>query len=163
MIMIAQRLQQLLDSNQVSYRVVAHPSQPTAQEAAHSAHISGRRFAKTVLLRRGGEPPSFILAVLPANQVVDLDRLSSALGVPVELASEDDLGRLFPGFEIGAMPPFGELAGIPVVADSCLEGETRIAFNAGTHTDVVEMPWDDYRRIAHPQVLEHTDFADTWA
>ncbi|MBI4511583.1 MAG: YbaK/EbsC family protein [Deltaproteobacteria bacterium] len=156
--MIPEPLKQYLDSKQANYRVLSHAPRPTAQETAAAAHVSGWRFAKTVLLRvRNGEP-SFVLCLLPASEVIDLARLGSLLGREVKLATEPDFVGLFPDFEAGAAPPFGELArapGIPVVADACLTAAGTLVFNGGTHQDLIEMSWKDFRRIANPQVIDY--------
>lgn len=152
-IVIPENLRQYLDEHHVAYRVIEHPARPTALETAEAAHVSGRRLAKTVLLAEQGGDGGYVLAILPADERVDLDRLGLALGRPVELASERDLELLFPGFELGAVPPLRELVHMDVVADACLAGD-RIAFNGGTHTDLVEMRWDDFRRLVGPRVID---------
>jgi Ala-tRNA(Pro) deacylase len=132
--------------------VSAHPPEATAQKTAASVHISGKQFAKTVVLRRDGK---YLLVVVPANESVDLGHLRSTLGGSVDLASEREFERLFPGCETGAMPPFGGLYGLPVIADECLAERGAIAVNGGTHGDVIELQWEDYVRAEHPQMIGH--------
>src|SRR5262249_39072852 len=116
--MVPPSLRTYLDDHRVAYRVLAHEARFTAQETAAAAHVSGRRFAKVVLLEGDyGGKPQFLLAVLPGHEEVDLDRLGQALGRPVQLAAESAFGRVCPEFEAGAAPPFSELAHVPVVAD----------------------------------------------
>jgi len=124
----------------------------TAQEAAASAHVSGKRFAKTVVLRQRGQ---YVLAVLPADERVDLERLSALVGSTVTLASEEECDRLFPECERGALPPLGELYGLPVLADAHLARHEWICMSGGTHSDVIEMRWDDFRRVALPRVIDY--------
>lgn len=140
----------------MGYRVRVHEPRWTSQETAQIAHITGKRFAKVVLLRSvSGQVPEFVLAVLPAHEMIDLSRLAAALGWPLSLATEEEMARLFPSCEVGAVPPFGELCGIPVVADACLAEKGSIAFNGGTHTDVVEMRWADFQRLAKPKLVDY--------
>jgi Ala-tRNA(Pro) deacylase len=114
--------------------------------------VSGSRFAKVVLLR--GADGAFILGVLPANEQVDLARLGDVLGHRVAVASELEFHRLFPQYDAGAAPPFGELAGVPVIADACLARQTSIVFHGGTHTDLIEMRWSDFADLVHPRVSD---------
>jgi Ala-tRNA(Pro) deacylase len=93
--------------------------------------------------------------VLPANEQVDLGLLGAVFGHPVSLAAEREFGGLFPDYEAGAPPPFGDLAHIPVFVDSCLAGGSSIFFHGGTHTDVIEMRWDDFERLARPQLVDY--------
>jgi Ala-tRNA(Pro) deacylase len=152
--MVPQSLRNYLDARQVPYRVLPHAHSPTAQETAHAAHVSGRRLAKVVLMRRSASP-GFLVAVLPANEKIDLGRLSEELGESVTLAAESEFERLFPEFEAGAAPPLGELAGVPVVADACLARQDSIVFNGGTHTDLIEMAWNDFARLAAPRICDY--------
>jgi Ala-tRNA(Pro) deacylase len=150
--MVPQRIERYLRDRGVSYRASGHPYRATAQEIASSAHISGKRFAKTVVLKlRDGQ---FALALLPADEWVDLAAFGDVLGADVDLASEEEFATLFPDCEVGAMPPFGGLYGLPVCAHACLARLDRMAVNGGTHTDVIELGWDDYVSVEHPRLIE---------
>ena len=72
------------------------------------------------------------------------------------LANEGQVASLFPGYEVGAMPPFGQFAELPVYVDNSLVGNEMIAFNAGTHTDMVKIKFKDYMRIARPMLCDIT-------
>jgi Ala-tRNA(Pro) deacylase len=151
-IMVPRTIQSYLDERGIRFSAAAHQPCATALETAASTHISGRRFAKTVVLKRDGQ---YLLAVVPAAERVDLARFRSALGASLDVAPEQELDRLFPECETGAMPPLGGLFGLPVVADACLARQESIAVNGGTHSDVIELRWADYARAEHPQLIEH--------
>jgi Ala-tRNA(Pro) deacylase len=150
--MIPNEIKNYLDRQGVPYRQATHPYTVTAQRTAQATHVSGKQFGKTVVLRRGKD---YMIAVVPATERLDLDTLRDVLGPGIELADEREMEPLFPGCEPGAMPPLGGLYGIPVVADSCLAKYPDIEFNGGTHTDVIEMSWDDFVKSEHPRVIEH--------
>ena len=150
--MIPTSIRSDLQQRGVPYREVSHAYQVTAQETAAAAHVSGKRFAKTVVLKQGDH---FILAVLPAHEQVDLARWGRALGEPVALAEEEEFAGLFPDCEPGAQPPLGHLYGLPVAADECLAERRTIDFNGGTHTDVIEMRWADFAALERPRVVRH--------
>ena len=125
----------------------------TAREVAHAEHIPERTFAKTVVVH---SETGYAMAVAPANMKVDLEELREAFGFHrLRLATESELQGLFPDCELGAMPPFGNdtLFELPVYADSRLFKEPDIAFNAGTHRDVVQMSTEDWEQIVKPSVL----------
>jgi len=95
--------------------------------------------------------------VLPADHKVDFSRLKTILGAKdVRLAQEGEFSGVFPGCEVGAMPPFGNLFNLLVYADRSLEKDEEIVFNAGTHTLTVKMTWRDYARLVKPKL---EDFA----
>ncbi len=150
--MPTQRLKEFLDSNKVKYVAISHSQAFTAQEIAASAHIPGRQLAKTVMVTLDGD---MAMAVLPATDRVDLKLLKKAAGVKkAKLAGEQEFKDLFPDCEIGAMPPFGNLYDLEVyVAASLAEGE-EIAFNAGSHTELIRMAYADFERLVKPKVVE---------
>ncbi|KGM56416.1 prolyl-tRNA synthetase [Lysobacter arseniciresistens ZS79] len=149
--MLAPRLHHFLDDRHVPYETLTHDRTITAQETANAAQIGSRHFAKTVMVKVDGK---LAMVVMPAAYRTDMARLSRALdGATVELAGEDEFRNAFPDCELGAMPPFGNLYGIPVHADARLAGEETIAFNAGTHTDLVRMPCAEFERLAQPRML----------
>jgi Ala-tRNA(Pro) deacylase len=148
--MTATRLRNFLDRERVKYVTIAHSPAYAACEIARSAHIEGRNFAKTVIINMDGR---LAMAVLPASEKLDLARLKQALGAKhVRLALEPEFDRLFPGCEPGAMPPFGNLYGMEVFVAKSLTADDQIAFNAGSHAELVRMAYQDFERLVRPIV-----------
>lgn len=149
--MVLQRLREYLDRENVKYVVITHSPAHTAQEIAAAAHIPGKEMAKTVMVKMDGE---MVLVVLPASAKVELGRLLDATGADeVELAQEREFKHLFPGCELGAMPPFGNLFGLATFVAEELTEDEEIAFNAGTATDLIRMRYEDYARLVQPRSL----------
>jgi Ala-tRNA(Pro) deacylase len=140
-----------LDTENVAYVVISHSPAYTAQGIAGLAHIPGKELAKTVIVKLDGK---LAMAVIPAKFHVDLALLKKAAhATSVALASEDEFRDQFPECETGAMPPFGNLFGLDVFADDSLEKDKEIAFNAGTHRELIRMTWEDFKRLAEPRVI----------
>lgn len=149
--MTARRLKNYLDANRVEYVTITHLTAYTAQEVAATAHVPGREMAKTVIVKVDGE---LAMVVLPANEYVDLESLREATASrDVQLAHETDFRNAFPECEIGAMPPFGNLYGMDVYVADDLTEDRYIAFNAGSHSDVIRMAYEDFDRLVHPRVV----------
>lgn len=147
---ILPQLQELLEREGIHYEVSHHPPAYTAQEVAQAEHVPGREVAKVVVIRGS---TGFALFVAPAPFKVDLERVRHILGDPqARLATEDEFRHLFPRCEVGAMPPFGNLFGLPVFVDPELSRDESIVFNAGTHTQTVRMRYADFERLARPTV-----------
>ncbi|NIQ93949.1 MAG: YbaK/EbsC family protein [Desulfuromonadales bacterium] len=145
-------LSDYLDRLNVKYETITHPATYTAQEIAAAAHIPGKNLAKTVMVRVDGD---LAMAVLPASYMVDFELLRAVTGAnSVELASEDDFDLLFAEYETGAMPPFGHLFGLDVYVARSLAEDEEIAFNAGSHTELIKMSYDDFARLARPKVMK---------
>jgi Ala-tRNA(Pro) deacylase len=106
--------------------------------------------AKTVVVKADNQ---FVMAVLPASAKVDFPVLRETLRAKeLRLAKEAEFEGLFPDSEVGAMPPFGNLYGLPVYADESLASDRAILFNAGTHRDAIRMSYRDFTRLAEPQI-----------
>lgn len=145
------KLKEYLDAQGVKYVTISHSKAFTAMEVAESAHVQGRDMAKTVVLNVDGK---LVMAVLPAIQKVDLDMLRKNLGATsVELAREQDFRADFPGCEVGAMPPFGHLYGMAVLVEPRLAADKEIAFNAGSHTELIRLAFKDFERLVKPQFV----------
>ena len=144
-------LTEYLDGHNVAYVVISHSPAYTAQGIAGLTHISGKELAKTVIVRLDGK---LAMAVLPANFHVDLELLRKAANAKsVALAAEEEFKDRFPECETGAMPPFGNLFALDVFADDSLKADKEIAFNAGTHRELVRMTWEDYKKLAEPKIV----------
>jgi len=148
------KLREFLDSRQIKYLVISHSVAYTAQGIAALVHLSGKKLAKTVIVKIDGV---LAMAVVPASVHVDLDLLRTAAGVgAVEVATEQEFKDAFPDCEIGAMPPFGNLYDMAVYADTSLAENEEITFNAGTHRELMRMGWRDLTRLVDPQIVNLT-------
>lgn len=96
-----------------------------------------------------------VLLALPAPYRVDLAKVGAILGAQeVNLAEEDEFAHTFPDCEVGAMPPFGNLYGLPVYVDKALAEDEVIVLQAGTHTDTISLRYADFARLVNPAVAE---------
>jgi Ala-tRNA(Pro) deacylase len=146
------KLKDFLDSKGIKYVTISHSTAYTANEIAASAHIPGKELAKTVMVKIDGK---MTMAVLPASYKVDFDLLQKVTGAKkVELASEQEFQGMFPGCEIGAMPPFGNLYEMEVLVDKSLCEDEEIAFNAGSHTELLRLSYKDFERLVKPKVVK---------
>jgi Ala-tRNA(Pro) deacylase len=150
--MPAKILKDFLDSNGVKYVTIKHSLAFTSQEIAASAHIKGKELAKTVLVKIDGK---LAMCVLPASNKVDFDLLNKTLGGKnVRLANEVEFKDKFPDCEVGAMPPFGNLYGLDVFTEESLSKDVEIAFNACTHTELIQMAYKDFEKLAKPRMMK---------
>lgn len=152
--MLAKSLKDYLDQWKVKYVTITHSRAYTAAEVAQSAHLPGRILAKTVMVIIDG---ALAMAVLPSNHRVHLDDLRDLAHTDnVRLAREDEFKDYFPDCEPGAMPPFGNLYDMSVYVSPDLAAEEEIAFNAGSHTEVIKMRYRDFERLVKPRIAQFT-------
>jgi Ala-tRNA(Pro) deacylase len=143
------RLDDLLVSRHIPFQRLPHRRTYTANRMAQVLHVKGREVAKTVLLKTS---QGHMLAVLPATHQIDLEQLREDLGDPhIELAGEEDMDRLFPDCERGAVPPFGSLYQVPTIMDDSLAQDETIVFEGPDHEQAIRMSFHDYETIEHPR------------
>ena len=92
------------------------------------------------------------MAALPADHQIDLEKFAKAVGKPASLDTEQEFKSLFPDCATGAMPPFGNLYGLPTYVDKRLAQEDYVVFEAGTHADAIKLSYADYEKIVKPRV-----------
>jgi len=138
-----------LNESKVRYEILHHPEAVTAQRIAQAEHVKGRHHAKVVMIKSGEER---LMAVLPADHQIDLEKVGKVIGKTASLDSEKEFKSLFPDCAIGAMPPFGNLYGLPTYVDKNLAAQDYIVFEAGTHSDAIKLSYRDYEKIVKPRV-----------
>lgn len=149
--MPARIIKEFLDQNHLKYVAIKHSRAFTAQEIAASAHIHGKKIAKTVVLKVDGK---LVFAVLPASYKIDIEMLQESLGNDnIRLANEQEFKDKCPGCEVGAMPPMGNLFNIDTYVAASLVEDDEIAFNAGNHTELIRMQYSDYEKAVKPKIL----------
>jgi Ala-tRNA(Pro) deacylase len=147
-----ERLEQYLHAQQIPYQIQHHPVAFTAQKIAEGEHISGKKVAKSVVAFADN---TMVMLVLPAAFRVDLQKVQECLGVKdVRLAREEEFQATFPDCEVGAIPLFGNLYGLPVYVDESLTTQETIVFPIGTHTETMSLKYADVERLMHPTVLK---------
>lgn len=147
---IPKEIKRFLDSKEVEYRHFTHAQAFTAPQTAEAQHVSGKELAKTVVVVADDR---LVLAVIPANDRLDVEKLSHLVGAAsIRLATEEEFAEVFAGCEVGAEPPLGKLYDVPVWLDASFEDHESIIFNAGTHTDTIQMRVGDFEKLEEPKV-----------
>jgi Ala-tRNA(Pro) deacylase len=161
---IPRSLLDCLNSNNVPYEVLPHATAYTAREAAAAEAIPRQHQAKVVMV---SSPSGPAMTVLPADRRLDLRKLREIVQGPVSLQTEAQFAPAFADCEKGAMPPFGNLYGVPTYVDQHLAAEDYIVFEAGTYTDAIKISYADYERAAKPLVadlvIDHSEDFSTWS
>ena len=146
---IPKRLIDCLNDAKVQYELLHHPEAVTAQRIAEAEHVKGRHQAKVVMVKSGDQ---HLMMVLPADHQIDLEKVEKVIGNAVSLDKEHEFKSFFPDSATGAMPPFGNLYGLPTYVDKDLAAQDYIVFEAGTHTYAIKVSYRDYEKIVKPKV-----------
>jgi Ala-tRNA(Pro) deacylase len=139
-----------LKQNGIRYSHSIHSPAYTARDVASAERMPAHNLVKTVVYSGDN---GYGMLLVAADYIVDLDEVCRLLGLrEIRLATEAELKALFPGCEVGAMAPFGDLVNMPVLVDENIAGARFIAFNAGTHRDVIHMSGADFHNLVNPLV-----------
>jgi Ala-tRNA(Pro) deacylase len=145
------RVSQFLSDQQITFEEMVHPPAFTSQKLARFLHIPGRWVMKSILLKG---PHGFLLAVLPAPQLIDLPRLSAHFGGQVRLATVSELTERFPDCEWGAVMPFGQLYDLRTILEAMIPLDATIVFEAQLHALAIRMQCRDFVKLEHPERLQ---------
>jgi Ala-tRNA(Pro) deacylase len=146
------RMLEYLKKAGVKYEVKEHKPAFSAQQMAAAEHEPGKYVAKPVIVKADGK---YVMCVLAACRKIDLQMLKKQLGAKsIELAEEEEVGKLFGDCELGAEPPFGNLYDVPTIMDKALEQDDHILFQAGSHDKAIKIKMADYHKLVKPKVLE---------
>ncbi|HOW83756.1 MAG TPA: YbaK/EbsC family protein [Spirochaetota bacterium] len=149
--MLGERIKRFLDENHVTYEFISHPREFSSTRTCQAAHVHGNEFAKTVILKMDGR---LVMCVVTANQMVFPGYMKNFFNAKnIEIASESDFKNAFPDCEVGAMPPFGNLYGVDEFISMDLTRDEYIAFNAGSHTELIRMKFSDFEKLVHPRIV----------
>ncbi|MDX1266155.1 MAG: YbaK/EbsC family protein [Oceanisphaera sp.] len=156
------RLKQYLDDNNIPYDIVHHHYAEGAAQSAIASRIPLAQMAKAVLLAR--DDGKSIMAVLPAADKVDLQRLNYLIHADVKLVPEHELKQWFDDCDPGAIPAMGEAYALDTLVDDEVLGMADIYLESGDHRDLIHVKGDDYRRLAsHWQHGQFSIKPDPWS
>jgi Ala-tRNA(Pro) deacylase len=148
-------LQRYLNNNGIPYHIIEHDPAFSAHGVSVATHVPEKEIAKTVILQIDGK---FWMTVLRGDFKINLHMIKQTFGAhTVHLTHEEDLNTLFPDCQLGTMPPFGNLYGVPVLVDQALADDDQICFNACCYTKVIKMKYEDFRRLVSPLVGRYAE------
>lgn len=144
-------LTRFLDDHSVAYEVVEHGERFTAAAEAQASGIGPEDAAKDVILRRGEE---YVLALIPASERLDLKKADDLIDAEGELrlATEDEIEADFPGFVVGALPPFGPILEVEEIVDRRLLAHDQVLCSGGDHSHSIKVDPNEIVRLAGAMV-----------
>ena len=149
--MALHKIAEYLETQDVTYTISDHSPAFNALEIAYNAEISGYKLSKTVVIYIDG---AMAMLIIPAAAKVELGKVRKELQTTaVRLANELEFETRFPYWELGSIPPFGNLAAMPVYVSLSIADQPDICFSAGNHFQLINMPYHVYQNLVHPHVL----------
>ena len=134
----------LLDREQNHYEVLPHRRTNTLTQAAEACEVSLDQLVRAVVLVDG---QGLLMAVLPATHVLDFEALCKLLHRELELVPGHQLTAIFEDCEPGSYPPLASAYDLDVIVDQAVDAMPSVTFEPGTHTSLVQMTHEQYRKL----------------
>jgi Ala-tRNA(Pro) deacylase len=151
-------LVEYLANARVPFRLASYPSEEDQPIAGHPLPPGGV-LVDTRLFSVAGRT---VLAVFPDGEDVDVSAISTALGQSAMPATRDELPQDL-RVARGAIPPMGQLLGIPIVLDSRLTSAAVVVFRAFSTSAYFEVPYEDWARLEQPRVAPFASMGELGA
>jgi prolyl-tRNA editing enzyme YbaK/EbsC (Cys-tRNA(Pro) deacylase) len=143
-----------LDELGIEYEVVEHEQAFSAASEAVASGVRPDNAAKSVLLHDGD---GYRLVVIQASDRLELGKVRDLLDTArakLRLVTEDEMAADFSQFELGAIPPLGEMLPAPEIVDRRVLDHDRVLCNGGDHTHSVLLDPNDIVRASDAQVAD---------
>ena len=134
-----------LNKSQINYSVISHThGRPSQQAVPQGEPITPDKLARAVILK---DAKGYVMAVLPADKVVNLNSVARQLGRTMVIASESGFPQIFNECRPGAIPPIGPAYGMETLLDASFVGRSAIYFEAGDHNELIVMNGDNFLQL----------------
>jgi Ala-tRNA(Pro) deacylase len=136
----------------IQFEPLRHPRTTTARDEAETLHASPDRVGKTIVVQTA---EGRARVVVPASERLSLGKLKEATGsADIRLSTEEELSAAYPGFELGAVPPFGGPDGDRVIVDRRIVELETVIVEAGSHSDSVRLATADLVRLTGAEIMD---------
>lgn len=133
---VTQRIETYLKVQKVPYRLLSHPPTDTLEEAAAAAGVELCQLVRAVMLE---DDTGLVMAILPADHMVDFAVLNRLLGRTLQPARREHLTAVFPDCEPRSFPPLPEPYGLSAVMDEQIALMPSVCFEPGSHSHLLCM------------------------
>ena len=141
---ISPSLKKYLEQQSAQYETLSHPRTLSSVDSAVAAHIPGEQLAKAVIVK---DAEDYLMVVVPSSHHLHLGRLHHHLGHDVGLATEDEVFKLFPDCDEGAIPPVGVAYGFRTLVDADLMNQSDIFFESGDHRNLIKVSGQQFSTL----------------
>jgi prolyl-tRNA editing enzyme YbaK/EbsC (Cys-tRNA(Pro) deacylase) len=155
---VTTQITDLLDAQGCWHETFTHEAVRTSEEAAQTRPgYTLQQGAKAIIVRvkKSKRDRQFVMLVYPADRAFDTRKVKAFFAArDVRFASEDEVSACTDGVQVGGIPPFGNLFGLPVYAAPELFNNEKIVFNAGDRRFSVAITSADYQRLVQPTIID---------
>ncbi len=137
----------------VEYQLYEHEPVFTSADAARIRDTKLHTGLKALVFFADGRP---IMVTVPGDRKVDFKKFKELFSVKdLRMATPDEVKQVT-SVPIGAVPPLGNIFGIPLYMDATTKENASVVFNAGLHTKSISLKEADYELVAKPIVGEYS-------
>ena len=136
----------------IGFDVLDHERTDRAADEARALGLRPGEVAKTIVVHT---PEGYVRVVIGAADRIDMHKIRDLVpgGKDARLATEEELGRDFPEFELGAVPPVGGPPG-RVLVDRKVAALEAVVLEAGAHDQSIKLETADLVRVTRADVVD---------
>ena len=158
---VVSEIKSLIEENSMAFEYMEHAPVRTSEEAAKlRPEYTLSQGAKALIVRikkRAGGGKFFAMFIVPGDIKFDIKKAKELFNAKdIRFATEDEVSEITNGVKVGGVPPFGNLFGLEVYADSKVLDNDKIIFNAGDKRVSIAIDPADYAKLVSPEVVEIT-------
>lgn len=147
----------LLTLANAEFEIAEHEPVYTSEQAASIRGLGLKSGAKSLLLKINSD---FKMFVLPGDQKMDMRKVKRLVSAKkIRFATPAEVENIT-GTQIGAVYPFGIIAGVDMYVDKKLAENEVIAFNPGLHHKSIIMKYEEYAKVTRPKLVDFTEDID---
>jgi len=160
---IHEHLRSLLDQEGASYRVIEHEPEGRTDVIAKIRGNKIQQSIKSMVLQVRLKPKEniYCLANVPGDCRVDFEGVKKHFQAESVAFAQKDKAQELTGCVIGAIPPFSFNDRLILLADSLIQENEEVVFNAGRLDRSIMMKLSDYMRIARPLLVSIAQRTET--
>ena len=147
----------ILKENNKWFDTFEHTEVRTSEEAAKiRPGYNLNQGSKALILKyKSAGNYNFVMFVMQGGDKLDSKKAKKLVNSSsLTFATPEEVAELTRGVKVGGVPPFGNIFGLKVYADSKLFNNEKIVFNAGDRCFSVAMYSKDYRELVSPEVVD---------
>jgi len=147
-----------LKKAKVKYELIKHRTVYTAQDKAATLKVKPNIIGKTLVLKIDKR---ISVVLIPANKNLDKNKFKKvAKALPtgrqaknLDFVSERIMKNQLKGVKVGAVPPFGNLWGLPTFVDKSLTLQPKIIVNSGDHNWSIKISPSVFKKLVPGLVI----------
>ncbi|MCX6758451.1 MAG: YbaK/EbsC family protein [Candidatus Nealsonbacteria bacterium] len=148
---IPKKVSDFLKASGAKFELVEHKKVYTAYDKAATLKIKPSAVGKVLVMKVENEP---VIVIIGADKNLDIEKIKKILKAKkIDFVPEIAIKEKFKGIDAGAIPPFGVVWKVKVLADKGLLAQPKIVLSAGKYERSVRLTPAAFKKISPDLVV----------